>query len=105
MCVVCNRCHYDWNVIIFKSGIYSHDFIDKINTNVSIFDHKFYICNASAKKEKVACQAVANGLQLESVQEELDCLNTIEVILISKRLLLRKLWQCPKDRYQKFVGL
>ena len=42
--VVCNRCHYDGNVIIFKSGKYSHDFITKINTNVSSFNHQFNIC-------------------------------------------------------------
>ena len=55
VCVVCDRCHYDRNVIIFNSGKYSHDFITKINANVSSFDHKFYICkacNAFDKKEK-----------------------------------------------------
>ena len=74
VCVVSNRCHYDRNVIIFKCGVYSHDFITKINTTVLSFDHKFYICktcNASAKKEKVPCQAVVSGLQLENVHKEL----------------------------------
>ena len=41
---MCNKCHYDGNVIIFKSRNYSHDFINKINTNVPSFDNKFYIC-------------------------------------------------------------
>ena len=30
--------HYDGNVIIFKNEKYNHDFITKINTNVSSFD-------------------------------------------------------------------
>ena len=55
VCVVCYRCHYDGNVIIFESGKCSHDFVTKINTNVSSFDDKFYICktcNVSANKRK-----------------------------------------------------
>ena len=79
--------------MIFNSGKYSHDFITQINTNVTSFDHKFYICktcNAFDKKKELF-QAAVNGLQLENVPEELDCLNTLEVILTAKRLLFKKI--------------
>ena len=39
--VVCNKCHYGVNVIIFKNGKYSHDFINNINTSISSFDRNF----------------------------------------------------------------
>ena len=71
-CVVCNRCHCDSNVTIFKREKYSHNSITKINTNVSSFDHKFYIfktCNASSKIENVWSSQLPSGLQLENVPE------------------------------------
>ena len=36
-------------------------------------------------------QAVANGLYLENILEELDCLHTPEVVLVAKNFLLKKL--------------
>ena len=61
--------------------------------------------NASAKEEKVlSCQAVVNGLQLENVPEELDCLNTLEVILIAKRLLCKKSFIISKRQTPKTHG-
>ena len=32
-------------------------------------------------------QAVVNGLIIEKIPKELDCLNTLELVLISKELL------------------
>lgn len=40
-------------------------------------------------------------LQLENVLEELDCLNTLEVILISKRLFLKKIVIMPEVQTPK----
>lgn len=37
-------------------------------------------------------QAVANGLYLENVPEELDCLHTPEVVLVAKNFLFKKLF-------------
>ena len=38
-------------------------------------------------KLKAPAQAVVNGLIIEKVPKELDCLNTLDLVLISKRLL------------------
>ena len=92
--------HYDGNVIIFKNGKYNHDFITKINTNVSSFDYKFYIfktSNASAKRKNVPSQAMVNGFQLE----KFNCLNTLELILIAKGLLFNKVVVMPKGQTPK----
>lgn len=48
------------------------------------------------KKLKVAYQAVANGLFLENILQELDCLNTLEVVLIAKRLLFKNIVIMPE---------
>ena len=99
MCVVWNWCYYDGNVIIFKSGKYSHGFITKTNPNASSLHCKTR--NISAEKEKIYCQAVVSCLQLENELEELDYLNTLEVILISKRLFLKKIVIMPEVQTSK----
>ena len=38
-------------------------------------------------KLKAPAQAVVNGPIIEEVPKELDCLNTLDLVLISKRLL------------------
>ena len=58
----------------------------------------------SANKEKLTCQAVVNSLQLKNVPEELDCLNTLEVILITKKLLFEKIVITPKGKTPKLHG-
>ena len=47
-------------------------------------------CNSAAKKHKVPCQDVVNGLFSENIAEELGCLNNLEIVLIAKRLNLKK---------------
>ena len=67
--------------------------MDKLNTNVTSFDEKHYIsktCNTHIKKIKVPCQAMTNGIYLENILEELDCLNTLGVVLNAKRLLFKE---------------
>ena len=46
-------------------------------------------------------QAVVNGLVVEKIPKELDCLNTLELVLTSKVLFLKKLLLCLKGKHQK----
>ena len=87
---ICNRCLYFSNVIKFDLEKYDREFVNKLNTNVTSFDGNYYICktcDTHARKLKVPGQAVFNGLIIEKIPKELDCLNTLELVLISKRLL------------------
>ena len=43
------------------------------------------------KKIKVPCQTMTNGIYLENILEELDCLNTLGVVLNAKRLLFKEI--------------
>ena len=69
---------------------YDREFVNKLKTNVTSFDGNFYIfktCDIHTRKLEVPSQAVVNGLIIEKIPKELDCLNTLELVLISKRLL------------------
>ena len=77
---------------------YDREFENKVNTNVS-FDGNHYICktyDTHTRKLKVPGQAVVNGLIIEKIPKELDCLNTLELVLMSKRLLFKKIVIIPK---------
>ena len=47
---------------------------------------------------------MVNSLQLKNVPEELDCLNTLEIILITKKLLFEKIVITPKEKTPKRHG-
>ena len=104
VCVICNRCLYFSNVIKFDLEKYDREFVNKLNTNVTSFDGNYYICktcDTHTRKLKVTGQAVVNGLITEKIPKELDCLNTLELVLISKRFLFKKLLLCLKGKNQK----
>ena len=79
VCVICNRCLYYLNVAKFDSKKYDREFIDKLNTNVTSCDGIHYNCktwNTHREKLNVPCQAITNGIYLENIPQELDCLST-----------------------------
>ena len=80
------------------------EFVNKLNTNVTIFDRNYYICktcDTHTRKLKVPGQAVVNGLIIEKITKELDRLNTLELVLISKRPIIKRLLLCLKGKHQK----
>ena len=94
VCPMCNRCLYFSKVIKFDLEKYDKEFVNNLNTNATSFDGNYYICktyNTHTRKLKVPGQAVVNGLIIEKIQKELDCLNTLGLVLISKTLLFKKL--------------
>ena len=67
VCVICNRCLYYTNVLLYDIPKYDNEFMSKLNNKLTGFDGKSYIsktCNSSTKKLKVPCQAVVNSLFL-----------------------------------------
>ena len=107
VCVICNHCLYFSNVIKFNLEKYDREFVNKLNTNVTNFDGNYYICktcDTHTRKLRVPGQAVVNGLIIEKIPKELDCLNTLELVLISKRLLFKKIVIMPKGQTPKMHG-
>ena len=46
--------------------------------------------NTHTKKPNVSCQTVTNDLHLENISEQLDCMDSLKVGLIAKRLIFKK---------------
>ena len=71
--------------------------IDKIRekiTNVRSFDNSFYICKTchiKIKKLEAPFQAVYNKLFVDDIPEEMSRLNQLELFLICKRFLFKKI--------------
>ena len=61
---------------------------------VKLFDEKLYICKKCHKdlyKNEIPCQAVCNKMTLDPIPDELQDLKKIEKVLISKRILFKKI--------------
>ena len=104
ICVICNRSLYRKTVKVFIRNKNFADIVDKLDTGIRSFDHGKYICLTCAKsliKNKVPCQAVVNGLDI--APDCLRLLNKLEIFLISKRLLFKKIVM-GKGQYPKIKG-
>ena len=106
-CVVYNRCLYKSNVVLFNKEKYNLDNIREKITDVKGFDNNFYICKTchiKMKKSQVSCQAVFNKLFVVHIPEEKSCLNRLELFLICKRFLFKKILIMSKGRAPKLHG-
>ena len=77
------------------------------NSKLSSFDGKSplcRICNSPAEKLKFPFQTGVNGLSLENILQELRCLNNLEVVFITKRLLFEKAFIMPKRHILRIHG-
>ena len=104
ICSVCNRTLYRKTVIELKKIKYvkQHLFTGKMS-----FDKKEYICktcHSKLLKEQVPCQAVYNKLMVDETPPELECLEKLEQILISQRIVFEKIVIMPKGQQRKIKG-
>ena len=104
---------------MYKQSVYpfqSDKFVDKfdnddfemlIGCEHVTFDGNVYICttcHGSMSKGKVPTQAIANGLELEKVPEELKCLNKLELRPISLRIPFLKMVALPSGKQSCVQG-
>ena len=108
ICVVCNRCLYRKTVKLLQTNLDKYDVdLSQILTTVKSFDSNFYICITCHQyllKKKMPCQAVHNDLFLDEIPEVIDILNRLEKVLISKRILFKKITIMPKGQQPKIRG-
>ena len=106
-CVVCKRCLYKSNVVLFDKEKFNIGKIREKITDVRSFDNNFYICKTchiKMKKSQVPCQPVYNKLFVDDIPTEISCLNQLELFLICKRFLFKKILIMPKSQAPKFDG-
>ena len=92
-CVVCNKCLYKSNIVLFDKEKYNIDKIREKITEIISFDGNFFICkicHMKMKKSQVPYQAVYDKLFVGYIPEEISCLNQIELFLICKGFLFKK---------------
>ena len=56
------------------------------------------------KSNKIPCQAAFNKLSIPEIPEQLKCLNRLEQVLISKRILFKKIAIMSKGQMPKIQG-
>ncbi|XP_057292445.1 uncharacterized protein LOC130621150 [Hydractinia symbiolongicarpus] len=106
VCIVCNRSLYKKTVKLFSKNNYEVS-LYYVFTDVLCFDSHAYICitcDKYLKKAEIPPQAVWNKLNIVDLPNEIQCLNRLEQILISKRILFKKIAVMPKGQQQKIKG-
>ena len=106
ICVVCNRCHYHRSVLTFKFEKYIIN-IDNFYREVLSSDGKLYICRTchkKLKKSEIPAQAVSNKLDIFDFPDDLANMNRLERVIISRRILFKKVTIMPKGQAPKLKG-
>ena len=104
ICSVCNRILYRKTVTELKKSKYT---IQHLFTGKKSFDKKEYICktcSSKLSKGQIPCQAVHNKLMVDKIPSELECLEKLEQILISQRIVFEKIVIMPKGQQRKIKG-
>ena len=102
----CNRCLYRISVICFNIEKYSVD--ENIIFMVKLYDDNYYICTTCDKalrKNSVPCQAVANRLNVVELPKLFQDIRRLERLLVSRRILFKKVTDMPKGKSLKRVRI
>ena len=108
ICIVCNRSLYRRSVKLFVEEKYPE--IEEeyfFFSNIRSFDGVEYICltcDKKLKKKQIPCQAVCNSLKRFELPGELANLRKLEKVIISKRILFKKIFIMPKGQAPKMKG-
>ena len=107
VCTCCHRLLYKNSVVILNIQKYKYlskslcsELFSDENNYVSA-DNKVWMClncDVILKKGKVPGQAKYNNLALKPIPEELSSLNSMEIMLISKRIPFMKLVSLPRGK-------
>ena len=93
ICTICHRSLYQRSVRLFKPGKY-HILTADLYHPVKSYDRKFYVCETCHKhlhKNEIPFQPVSNKMALDPISDELRHLRKLKKVLISKRLLVKKI--------------
>ena len=74
---------------------------------VNSYDGNYYICNTcdnALRKNKMPCRVVANTLSIEVLPKIFQGINRLERLLISRRILLKRITVMPKAKLLKMKG-
>ena len=105
---MCHRCLYKRSVRLFEHEKYNI-LTAELYRSVKSFDGKIYICDTCHKhpsRNEILCQAVFNKMSLDSIPDELKDFKKLEKILISKRIIFKKIAiMNRKEEFAKIKGI
>ncbi|XP_057297689.1 uncharacterized protein LOC130628722 [Hydractinia symbiolongicarpus] len=107
ICVICNRSLYRRSIKFFRHVDYPAISEEHFCFRVQSFDGKEYICatcHSKLTKRKIPSQAVSNNLQMFDLPESMSTLRRLEKIIISKRILFKRIAIMPKGQCPKIKG-
>ena len=106
ICVVCNRTLYKTSVHLFLESKYEASDV-VFYSRVKSFDSLEYICrtcHSKLLKNKIPAQAVCNDLRIFNLPERFSDIRKLEKIIISKRILFKKVTIMSKGQAPKMKG-
>eukprot|EP00111_Clytia_hemisphaerica_P014679 TCONS_00043273-protein len=106
ICVCCNRCLYRQTVVKYTPENYNMP-EENFCSEVISFDGQLYICKTchnKLKKDNLPCQSVKNKLDIYELPAEFHTLRRLEKVLISQRILFKKIAIMPKGQFPKLKG-
>ena len=104
ICVICNRTMYHSSVQLFFETKYKVSSGCLLNFRVHSLDDKEYICktcHSKLTKKKIPSQAVYNNLKMYDLPEKFSDIRKLEKIIISKRILFKKVTTHPAHAFLK----
>ena len=106
ICVVCNRCLYKKSVISFKIGNYGDVNAVPFSLVMSYDGHSYICrtCDKTMKKNCIPCQAVCNKMGITFLPKEFESISRLERVLVSRRILFKKVVIMPKGKLPKIKG-
>lgn len=110
---ICTCCHRTW--YRHSVSIYSHENYNKLTdqqieqyiSGKSSFDGCEYICQGCHKSLKTGvlpATAVANGLKIDPIPDELYDIGELESVLIVQRIICFKLVNLPRGGHKGLIG-
>ena len=107
ICVICNRTLYKTSVLLFSESKYKACSGVLFSSRVQSYDSLEYICrtcHSKLSKNKIPAQAVCNDLKICNVPDRFSDIRKLEKIIISKRILFKKVTIMSKGQAPKMKG-
>ena len=103
VCVCCHRCMYERSVHKFHKDKFKYDSVGKIHisSNLNVICKT---CHVTMKRGKLPAQTVVNKLEIFEPPELIKNMNRLEHVLISRRILFKKVSIMPKGNFPKMKG-
>ncbi|XP_060596137.1 uncharacterized protein LOC132750210 [Ruditapes philippinarum] len=106
VCTVCNRMLYRTSLRRYNCDNYDRDMLN-CNTNKKSYDGVEYICTLchnALKHDRLPSIAIKNNMELSEVPYEIEQLNSLETVFISRRIPFMKLLALPRGKQKAVHG-